>query len=91
MHSFFFNVASAEQGPPDFVYAIIVSQLLLFSCFGITQFVLLWRVDGPSVYYWGEVSYQVLSLLAKGILGLLLMINVLIFDSFDEALADASK
>ena len=72
------------------MYIIIVSQLLLFSCFGITQFVLLWRVDGANLYYWGEVSYQLLSLLAKGILGLVLMANVLIFDSFDAAVADAS-
>ena len=35
---------------------IIISQVVLFSCFGITQFVLLWRVDGPSVYFWGTCS-----------------------------------
>ena len=70
-------------------YVIIISQLLLFSCFGATQFISLWRVDGPSFFYWSEFSYQVLSLLAKGILGLLLMINVLLFDSFEEAVTEA--
>lgn len=89
LHSFFFNVSGAEQGPPSFVYVIIISQLLLFSCFGITQFVLLWRVDGARLYFWGETSYQVLSLLAKGVLGLVLIFNVLLFDSFEEAVAEA--
>lgn len=68
---------------------IIISQFLLFSCFGATQFISLWRVDGPSFFYWSEFSYQVLSLLAKGILGLVLMINVLLFDSFEEAVTEA--
>ena len=89
LHIFFFNLADADQGPPSFVYVIIISQVLLFSCFGITQFISLWREDGPSFFYWSEVSYQVLSLLAKGVLGLTLMLNVLIFDSFEEAVADA--
>ena len=90
LHSFYYNTSDAEGGgPPGFVYAIIWSQVILFSCFGITQFVLLWRVDGPSVYYYGEMSYQVLSVLAKGVLGLILMANVLLYDSFDEAVAEA--
>ncbi len=76
LHSFLYNVSDAERGPPDFVYAIIYSQVGLFSCFGITQFVSLWRVDGPSVYWLNEASYCILSLLAKGVLGLLLMANV---------------
>lgn len=70
-------------------FVIIWSQVILFSCFGITQFILLWRDDGPSVYYYGELSYQVLSLLAKGVLGIVLMFNVLVYDSFDEAMANA--
>ena len=37
----------------------------------------------------GEVSYQVLSLVAKGVLGLILMANVLLYDSFDEAVMEA--
>ena len=83
LHNFYYNTSDTGDGggPPDFVYAIIWSQLILFSCFGITQFVLLWRVDGPSVFYWGEISYLVLSVLAKGVLGLILMANVLLYDT----------
>lgn len=88
LHSFFWNVAEAEQKPPAFVYAIVISQLVLFSCFGATQFVLLLQDNGPENYFWGELSYQVLSLLAKGVLGMLLIVNVLLFDSFEDAVAD---
>lgn len=90
LHSFFYNVTGADQGPPSFVYVIIISQFLLFTCFGATQFISLWRVDGPSFFYWSEFSYQVLSLAAKGVLGAILMANVLLYDSFDAAVADAS-
>jgi hypothetical protein len=91
LHQFLHSVSNAEQGPPDFVYAIIYSQIALFSSFGVTQFVSLWRNDGPSVYYYNELSYAVLSLCAKGVLGLILMINVLVYDSFDAAVADAQQ
>ena len=37
----------------------------------------------------GEFSYLVLSLFSKGLLGMTLMFNVLIYDSFDEAMASA--
>ena len=90
LHIFFWNLAGAEQQPPAFVIAIIFSQFVLFSCFGATQFISLWREDGPSFFYWSEVSYQVLSLLATGVLGLTLMANVLIFDSFEESVMEAS-
>ena len=64
---------------------IVVSQCVLFTLFGFNQFWLLWRNDGPSVFYAAEVRYQVLSLLAKGVLGAMLVANVLIYQSFDEA------
>ena len=89
LHSFYYN-SSDGQGAPDFVFVILWSQVVLFTCFGATQFILLWRDDGPSLYYYGEVSYQVLSLLAKGVLGIVLMFNVLMYDSFEEAVAEAS-
>ena len=88
LHSFFWNVTDAEREPPAFVYAIVISQFVLFSCFGFTQFVILFQKKGPKNYYWGEWSYQVLSLLAKGVLGMLLIVNVLLFDSFEDAVAD---
>lgn len=57
---------------------IIISQFVLFSLFGLTQFIILVRNEGPSFYFWGEWSYVLLSLLAKGVLGSLLIANVLI-------------
>lgn len=53
--------------------------------FGITQFIILVRNDGPSFFYWGEFSYLALSLIAKGTLGSILIANVLIYSSFDDA------
>ena len=66
-----------------------MSQFVLFSLFAITQFIVLVRNDGPQFYFWGEWSYVLLSLLAKGVLGGLLIVNVLLFDSFDAAVAAA--
>ena len=37
----------------------------------------------------GEISYQFLSLFAKGLLGVVLIANVLLYRSFDEAVANA--
>lgn len=37
----------------------------------------------------GEWSYQLLSLLAKGLLGSILIVNVLLYSSFEEAVAAA--
>ena len=71
-----------ENGPPDFVYAIIWSELVFFFSFGGVQ---LWQqCVRPSRYWRGEVAYQLLSLLAKGVLGSILIFNVLMLSNFDE-------
>jgi len=88
-HSFFYNVGDAEQGPPDFVYIIVVGQLVVFTGFGFTQLFNQGFNNGPSWYYWGEWSYLFLSLFSKGLLGLTLVANVFLYDSFDEAVANA--
>lgn len=88
-HSFFYNVSDADQGPPAFVYIIVVGQLLVFTAFGITQLANQISASGPEWYFWSEVSYQFLSLFAKGLLGLTLVANVLVYDSFDEAVSSA--
>tara|TARA_B100000575_G_scaffold86594_1_gene68534 strand:- start:6383 stop:6535 length:153 start_codon:yes stop_codon:yes gene_type:complete len=46
-----------------------VGQFVVFSSFGITQFVNQVAPNGPSWYAWGEFSYLVLSLFSKGLLG----------------------
>lgn len=56
---------------PGFVYAVVSSQVVLFWSFGFVQlFVLL---GSPSNYIYGEVSYLILSLLAKAALGALVL------------------
>lgn len=91
IHSFYWNYLHPEQErkAPSFVHAIVWGQFAVFSLFGITQLWNQWDSEGPSWYWKGELSYLVLSLVAKGFLGLLLIVNVLVFSSFDEAVADA--
>lgn len=78
-----FNFYSdATQNPPDFVYIIVWTELGLFFSFGLVQLYQMLR--GPKDYYKGEIMYQWLSVIAKGLLGMLLLSNVLILSSFDE-------
>jgi hypothetical protein len=73
-------------GPPDFVYFIILGEAVLFFSFGIPQ---LYQVLAPpSRYVVGEYIYQLLSLIAKGMLGMILLTNVLIYDRFEDAVVD---
>ena len=97
MHSFFYNVSLGNDaeggggggGPPTFVYIIVVGQLVVFSAFGVTQFWNLVREDGPYWYWRGETSYLFLSLFSKGLLGMTLVANVLLYSSVDEAVMQA--
>ena len=79
----------SDQKAPDFVTIIIVSQLALFSVFGFTQLFLLLKDNGPDWFVTGEISYIVLSLTAKGVLGAILMFFVLAYDTFDQAVEAA--
>lgn len=80
----FYDESDADR-PPAFVHAILWSQLLLFWSFGAVQ---LWQqLSPPSSYTRGEMAYQVLSLASKGTLGSLLLTNVIMLDSADDALA----
>lgn len=67
---------------PAFVYGIVFGELLIFWCFGIVQLVVSLRP--PDKYYQGEIAYMWLSLFAKGVLGLLVLSNVLMLGSFTE-------
>ena len=68
------------QGMPGYVYAIVASQLGLFTSFTVVQLVVTTRA--PKDYIWGEVAYMVLSLVAKGVLSLLLVANVIAISIF---------
>jgi len=61
---------------PTFVYGIVFGELLIFWCFGLVQLIVSLRP--PAKYYQGEIAYMWLSLLAKGVLGLLVLSNVLV-------------
>lgn len=67
---------------PDFVYAIVFGEVLIFWCFGVVQLVVSLRP--PSKYYQGELAYMYLSLFAKGFLGILVLSNVLMVEDNSE-------
>lgn len=71
------NQAGAE-GPPTFVYGILVSLFVLFNCFAVNQW-LQYRQVGPwRDYVFGETMYIVLSLTAKSALAWQIFANTLI-------------
>lgn len=80
------DAADAGAAVPEFVIWIVVTQFICFSSFGFTQMVLVYRKDGASLYHYGELSYLILSLVAKTVLSLIVASQVLIFDSLQESL-----
>lgn len=72
-------------------WQVVFGQASVFSCFGATQLILLLRDDGAYYYPFGEISYLILSLVSKGLLGMLLIINVGMYADFDGALAEISE
>ena len=88
MHSFLTN-GDGQEGPPDFVYVIVIGQAVAFTAFGITQLVNQIDENGPSWYMWGEWSYLVLSLVSKGLLGVTLIASVFAYSNFGDAVQDA--
>jgi len=67
---------------PDFVYAIVFGEVIIFWCFGIVQLIVSLRP--PAKYYQGEIAYMYLSLFAKGFLGILVLSNVLMVEDNQE-------
>ena len=57
--------------PQCFAWALVIAQLVV-------------SLRPPSKYYQGEIAYMWLSLFAKGLLGLLILSNVLILGSYTE-------
>jgi len=81
------------QGPPDFVTAIVIGQMVVFSSFGITQLLQQSSHFGCERYWWGECLYIVLSIVSKGLLGGILLANILLLSTtnVDEALAGEAR
>ena len=65
-----------STGPPDFVKYILWSQLGFFWSFGFVQLLTSWMA--PKHFIYGEYAYATLSLACKGLLGWLMLTNVLV-------------
>ncbi len=74
--------ANVTRKMPDFVYGIVWSEVFVFWSFGIIQLIV--TCKHPRYYPYGEVAYQIMSFFSKGLLGIVLLVNVLRFSSFDE-------
>jgi hypothetical protein len=79
---FYDGVADTNDVVPWFVHLILWGELLLFFSFGFVQ--LYAQAMPPKFYYRGELAFQTLSLVSKGLLGLLLLTNVLMLSRFEE-------
>lgn len=75
-----YNVTSIDgaEGPPTFVYGILVSIFVLFNSFAVNQWLQYRGVGRWSDYLVGERTYMVLSLVAKTALAWQIFANVLI-------------
>ncbi len=70
--------ASGGEGPPGFVYGILVSIFVFFNCFAINQWLQYRRVGPWSDYLFGERIYIALSFVAKSALAWQIFANTLI-------------
>ena len=77
----FFDRPEDAPEPPMFVYALVLTELVLFFSFGGIQ--LYQQLSPPSKYIRGEVAYMVMSFVAKGSLGAILFTNALFMSNFE--------
>ena len=70
---------------PGYVWAIVISQVVLFSLFSFPQLILLGLKRGPTYYWIGEATYLILSLSSKLCLGLLFIFAVFSFDRLEDS------
>ena len=78
----FYEAIGPIDATPWFVYFILWAELVFFFSFGVGSLVS--QMVPPKRFYEGELVFQVLSLVSKGVLGLVLITNVLMLSSFDE-------
>lgn len=79
----FYDGADPDDRAPWFVHVILWSEAVLFFAFGGAA--LLSQLGPPRRFWLGELLFQILSLVSKGLLGMLLLINVLMLSSFEDA------
>lgn len=75
------NIEGTETAP-WWVYFILWVELALFFSFGAASVVSQW--SEPQYFYRGELVFQVLSLVSKGLLGFVLLANVLMLSRFED-------
>ena len=83
---FYDAVVASTDAVPWFVHLILWAELILFFSFGFVQ--LYAQARPPKEYYRGELAFQVLSLVSKGVLGLILLTNVLMLSRFEDLYED---
>lgn len=75
--------AAEGQRMPAWVDWIVIGQCFVFSSFAIVS--ILQQIWSPRMYFVGEIIYVVLSFTSKGLLGLIMIFNVLRAGDFEEA------
>lgn len=73
---------SGDGMAPDFVQVILWGEMVLFFSFGFVA--LYQQLTIPKNFYKGEIAFQALSLVSKGLLGGILIANVLLLSSFED-------
>lgn len=82
----FYDGMDQVDRAPWFVHLILWMELVLFFSFGAASVLSQWYA--PRFFYRGEILFQVLSLVSKGLLGLILLTNVLMLSRFDDLYND---
>lgn len=74
----YLTLSSAGEGPPGFVYGILISIFVLFNCFAVNQWLQYKEVGRWADYVVGERTYIILSFVAKSALAWQIFANTLI-------------
>jgi hypothetical protein len=92
VYNFFTSLSDAAGDNPDLYARIpswipyaVLSTFVFFSSFALAQVVN--QYQDPQFYWRGELIYCFLSLFSKLLLGTLLLVNVLSYGSYEEAMA----
>lgn len=78
----FYDGRDQVDRAPWFVHLILWVEFVLFFSFGAASVVSQW--SAPKFFYRGEILFQILSIVSKGLLGLILLTNVLMLSRFDD-------
>ena len=92
LKQYFFSIQKSDEGPPDWVTAVIFSVFGLYNIFGITQFIQLWykyplcgkpskTVCGTPINVFTEMMYVTNSLVSKTLLGWMILANLVVEDN----------